>query len=166
MPFAPLVNILGPAGERWVPLHGLLPQSQVLAFHREALSLLETHRPAMQAHGVHHGTMFTCAGPGAFLYEFALYWQDERTLFHDTLLGPHHVAGLTDYPANPEGKRLVEMLHRDLIALFHRYGAVHFQVGKIYPLLKDRDPAAVGLLRALKQALDPQGLMNPTVLGL
>ncbi len=34
-PFQPLHNMLGPAGERWVPLHGLLPHSRVVAFHEE-----------------------------------------------------------------------------------------------------------------------------------
>jgi hypothetical protein len=45
MPFAPLFNTLGPKGERWVPLHGILPHSKVAPFH-EALTALYAARAA------------------------------------------------------------------------------------------------------------------------
>jgi FAD/FMN-containing dehydrogenase len=41
------------------------------------------------------------------------------------------------------------------------HGAVHFQLGKFYSYRAGRNPAALALLDAVKQALDPQGLFNP-----
>jgi FAD/FMN-containing dehydrogenase len=166
MPFAPLFNILGPKGERWVPLHGILPNSKVIDFHQSAEALLARHHSAMERLHVHVGTMFVAVGPGSFLYEFAFYWQDQRTVFHDRLLGRQHVESLPSYPPNPEGAALVQAIYAELLALFHKAGAAHFQVGKVYPLLSDRDPQSVRLMEAIKSALDPAGLMNPTVLGI
>lgn len=43
---------------------------------------------------------------------------------------------------------------------------VYFQIGRTYPLEQQSDPRAWRLLKAVKAELDPQGLMNPGVLGL
>ncbi len=77
-PFQPLHNMLGPGGERWVPLHGLLPHSRVVAFHEELTALVATRRAAIAANRVHIGAMFSCISASTFLYEPALYWQDQR----------------------------------------------------------------------------------------
>jgi FAD/FMN-containing dehydrogenase len=166
MPFAPLHNVLGPAGERWVPLHGIFPYSAVAAFHKDVNALLTAKQPAMTRLGVHVGRMFSTVGSGNFLYEPALYWKDEQTIYHRTVLDEGYRATLPKYPANPDGAALIAELRNALIDLYHRHGAGHLQVGKSYPLLRDRNPAAVSLLRGIKRELDPKGLMNPGALGL
>ena len=40
------------------------------------------------------------------------------------------------------------------------------QLGKAYPYMRGRNEQAAGLLKAIKQQLDPQKLMNPGGLGL
>jgi len=165
-PFQPLHNMLGPAGERWVPLHGLLPHSRVLAFHEEVNAFIASHRAAMASHRVHVGAMFSCIGASTFLYEPALYWQDLRTVFHERMMDADYLGRLPTYAANPEGARLVETLRTGLIRLMHAHGAAHFQIGKLYPYLDGRDAGAVGLLRAIKRELDPDGRLNPGALGL
>lgn len=166
MPFAPLHNILGPAGERWVPLHGIVPSSTVVAFHHEVDRCLAQHQAAMARHGAHVGRIFSSLGAGAFLYEPAIYWKDEQTVYHRTMLDAAYQASLPKYPANPEGAALVRDIRRDLMELFHKFGAGHLQVGKQYPYLRDRNPASIDLLRAIKTDLDPKGLINPGALGL
>ncbi|MCB2106957.1 MAG: FAD-binding oxidoreductase [Rhodobacteraceae bacterium] len=166
MPFAPLHNILGPAGERWVPLHGILPASTVVAFHHDVKRILDSYGEKMNQHGVHVGIIFSALGTGAFLYEPAIYWKDELTVYHRTMLDEDFKSALPSYPANPQGAALVRELRTDLLELFHRYGAAHLQVGKQYPLLRDRNPGAVAMLRAIKAAVDPKGLFNPGTLGL
>ena len=47
-----------------------------------------------------------------------------------------------------------------------KYGAVHVQIGQAYDLLGTREPQVAALLRQIKQALDPQRLVNPGSLGL
>ncbi len=166
MPFQPLHNMLGPDGERWVPLHGLLPHSQVLAFHAAFTSYVTACRDAMETHGVHIGAMFSCIGASTFLYEPALYWKDELAEFHHRMMEPAYLAKLPRYAANPQGAALVETMRNHIITLMHAHGAGHFQIGKLYPYALDRDPGAMRLLRAIKAELDPENLLNPTALGL
>ena len=54
----------------------------------------------------------------------------------------------------------------ELTALFLGRGATHLQVGRAYRFREGLAPDTFALLEAVKQALDPRGLMNPGVLGL
>ena len=166
VPFAPLFNILGPKGERWVPVHGVLPQTQVATFHAGLTALIERHQAEMDRLGVWIGKMFSPVGSTGFLYEIALYWPDARTAFHDTILGRAHLDTIPAYPASPEGAALADQLKGEMIALYAAHDAAHFQIGRAYPYRERLDPLALALLRAVKIQLDPQGLMNPGVLGL
>lgn len=165
-PFAPLHNVLGPAGERWVPVHGVLPASTVLAFHREFSAYLAGRQQDMAENGVHVGLIFSALGAGSFLYEPAFYWKDERSVYHRTVLDQAYRDSIPSYPPNPAGAELVQTMRQAAIEQYHRYGAGHLQVGKQYPLLRDRDPAAVELMRAVKTAVDAKNLFNPGALGL
>jgi len=165
-PFQPLHNMLGPAGERWVPLHGLLPHSKVLEFHGELTAYVEESREKMRAASVHTGAMFSCIGCSTFLYEPAFYWKDSRTPFHERMMDADYVAQLPVYPPNSPGAALVERLRTDIIGMMSRHGAAHFQIGKLYPYLKSRDEGSMSLLRALKRELDPDNRLNPGALGL
>lgn len=50
--------------------------------------------------------------------------------------------------------------------LSYARGAAHLQIGRTYAYRDALTPPALGLLRAIKAAVDPLGLMNPGVLGL
>lgn len=166
MPFAPLHNILGPTGERWVPLHGILPNSAVQPFNRDVVAYLASRKNAMDRHSVYVGRIFSSLGTGAMLYEPAIYWKDAQTVYHRTMLDESYQKSITHYAANPDGAALVQEIRTDLINVFHKYGAGHLQVGKLYPLLRDRSPDTVDLLRSIKAAVDPKGLINPGALAL
>lgn len=166
MPFQPLHNMLGPEGERWVPLHGLLPHSQVPAFHAAFTAYVTSKRAEMAEKRVHIGAMFSSIGAGIFLYEPALYWQDELTEYHERMMEPGYLAKLPRYAVNPAGAALVEEMRMAIIDMMHAHGAGHFQVGKLYPYDRARDPGALALLRGVKAQLDPQGLLNPGALKL
>ena len=166
MPFAALFNILGPKGERWVPVHGVLPQTLVAPFHAALIGLFEKHKAEMDRLGVWCGTMFSPVGSTGFLYEIAIYWPDARTAFHNTILDHDHLDAIPAYSASAESAALADQLKRNMIALYAAHDAAHFQLGRAYPYQQRLDPAASALLRAIKAQLDPQGLMNPGVLGL
>lgn len=166
LPFAPLTNILGPSGERWVPIHGVLRQTDVVPFHDALKALYAERKVEMTRLGVWAGTMFSPAGPSGFLYEVALYWPDDRTAYHLHTLDEDHVATLPTYPENAEARAFTDTLKRDIIALYQAHGAAHFQIGRAYPYQDRLDPQAAALLSGIKAMLDPQGLMNPGVLGL
>ena len=70
------------------------------------------------------------------------------------------------YEKNEGGRAFVQQLRKRIVDIYHKHGAIHFQVGKVYPLLRNRNEASVSMMRAIKQEVDPQNLMNPGALGL
>lgn len=166
MPFAPFFNVLGPKGERWVPLHGVMSHSKALAFHDALAKLYADEAPAMARHGVTAGGMFETVGSSGFLYEIALYWPDTRNDYHPSVVPADYLAGLPAYPENLAARAYVHELKSKLIDLYGAFGATHFQLGKAYPYASAIGPEPLAAVRALKAHLDPKGLMNPGALGL
>jgi D-lactate dehydrogenase (cytochrome) len=166
MPFAPLFNILGPGGERWVPIHGVFSHDHAVPFDAAFKALIAARQAEMDRLGVWLGTMFSTVGSTGFLYEIALYWPDARTPYHLTTLSADHLATQPDFPANPEARAFADDLKLAIIALMQDHGASHFQIGRAYPYQQRMAAPAKALLGAIKRELDPQGLMNPGALGL
>ena len=166
MPFAPLFNTLGPQGERWVPLHGVLPHSQVAPFHHALKEFFASRAAQMQQLGVWSGGMYTTVGTSGFLYEIALYWPGAQTAYHKMVLPADFLAKLPGYPHSDATTAYVEQLKLDLIALYEQSGATHFQLGKMYPYAGVLSAESLQLLRDIKKSLDPQHLLNPGALDL
>ena len=79
--------------------------------------------------------------------------------------GNFHIGYLVD-PARPEERALAESLSARLVARALRLegtctGEHGIGLHKMGFLLDEAGPAAVGLMRAVKQALDPKNIMNP-----
>jgi len=166
MPFIPLYPILGPKGERWVPMHGVMPFSRVDEFREKIRQLYADYAEQMQAHAVEKGAMFMSISTHAFLYEPVFYWEDSRTAFHKRFLPDEYLATLPEYDPNPGGRALVAEMRRRIQEIFSSVGASHMQIGKCYPYMHGRQETASKALRDLKASLDPDGLMNPGALGL
>lgn len=166
MPFIPLYPILGPKGERWVPMHGIMPFSRMAEFHARLSRLYADNTRRMQSLKVDKGAMFMTVTTHGFLYEPVFYWQDDRTVFHKRFLPKEYLDTLPEYPANPEGRALVRELRGEIQKLFASVGAIHMQVGKSYAYMEGRQPEAARALRDLKKQLDPRGIMNPGALQL
>ncbi|HHQ14881.1 MAG TPA: FAD-binding oxidoreductase [Chromatiales bacterium] len=166
MPFIPLYPVLGPRGQRWVPMHGLLPFSKVREFHDGIYAVYDEYAERMKQHKVEKAAMFTTIGTNAQLYEPVFYWEDERTIFHKRYLPQEYLDTLPEYPPNPEGRALVQEMKGRIQDVFSSVGAVHMQLGKSYPYLRGRQPEAERVIRDIKKSLDPDGLMNPGGLGL
>lgn len=166
MPFAPFYNTLGPGGERWVPLHGILPHAQAAKFH-DALEAFYTERAdELKRHGIWYGGMFSTVGTAGFLYEIAIYWPDEQTAYHKSVIPADYLANLPSFRAAPEARAAVEKLKRELVALYDAHGAIHFQLGRAYPYAQRLDDPALQLVRTIKDGLDPGHRLQPGVLGL
>lgn len=166
MPFIPLYPILGPKGERWVPMHGIMPFSKANEFHAMLTRLYSDNAARMQKAKVDKGGMFMAVNTHGFLYEPVFYWEDDRTAFHKRYLPQDYLKMLPEYAANPEGRALVRELRAEIQKIFASVGAVHMQVGKSYAYMTGRQPQAAQALRELKKQLDPQGIMNPGALQL
>ncbi|MEQ8773290.1 MAG: FAD-linked oxidase C-terminal domain-containing protein, partial [Erythrobacter sp.] len=166
MPFAPLNNVVGPKGERWLPMHAQLPHSAARPFHEALQSYWQSRRADMDAHGIYTGGMFMAVGTSVFIYEPTFYWPDARNIYHERTVEPDHLKGLPTYDAAPAAEALVKDMKREVVALMHEHGGVHYQIGRSYPYLEDHDPAHLAVVRALKRELDPDGIVNPGALGL
>jgi FAD/FMN-containing dehydrogenase len=100
------------------------------------------------------------------LYEPVFYWEDSHSTFHRKETPPEMLATMRSFPDNPEGRAVVQQVRDAMVELMYAHGAVHLQIGKAYPYVRERDGAFMGLLSAIKSQIDPQGLINPGALGL
>jgi D-lactate dehydrogenase (cytochrome) len=165
-PFAPLFNTLGPDGERWVPLHGYIPHSRAAEFHAAACEFLTIRRADMQRLGVWVGGMFMAMGTTALLYELAFYWPGAQSAYHRHALPQAYLDTLPQRADDAETVEFMDRLKRDLVALYGRHQATHFQLGKVYPYAGTLSAETLRLVRAVKTAVDPQNLLNPGALEL
>lgn len=153
-------------GRRMLPIHGLFPNSDVKAFHEAYCEYAETMRARMDAAKVTVVYTFTMLGKNVFLYEPVWYWEDEIDVFHEEMSPPAILENLKRFPANPDGRTLVEEMRIASIELMQKYGAGHLQIGRAYPFLRDRDPENIELLRAVKKQVDPGNIISPGAMGL
>jgi FAD/FMN-containing dehydrogenase len=165
-PFPPVNSMVGPAGERWVPVHGFLPHSRLIEAWEAIQALYASHADEMRRLGVEAGAMFAAVSPQACLIEPVFFWPDALNPLHRHAVEPAHLAKLKGFPANAESAALVQRLRAGIVDLFRERSAVHLQIARTYPLKQSHDPAAWALLEAVKQAVDPMNLMNPGSLGL
>ena len=165
-PFGPLNSMLGPDGERWAPIHGLLPHGKVQPCYDAIIALFDRHSAEMDRLGIHVGTLVGNVGGQGMIVEPCIYWPDSSNpLIRDTVEDAH-LRRLPKLEANAESWDLAQTLKRELVDLFFEHKAVHFQIGRTYRYRDSLDQAADALLKSIKRQVDPKGLMNPGSLGL
>jgi FAD/FMN-containing dehydrogenase len=165
-PFAEVNSMLGPNGERWVPVHGTVPFSRGAAMHASCEAVFARHAAAMQKYDIDHGYLCCTVGQVGTLLEPVMYWPDARNDFHERVLDADYLAKLPKHPPNPEAAAAVAKIREDLARNFMEQGAVSFQLGKFYYYQEGLEATAAGLLAQVKKLLDPAGRMNPGSLGL
>jgi len=165
-PFPPPNSMLGPEGERWVPVHGLLPHSKLIEGWERLQQLWSAHEAEMTRLKVDAGALIAATGRGGCLIEPVFFWPGEHNPLHREAVEPDHLAKLESRPDDPDANALVDELRREVIAIFKHLGSAHLQIARAYPLKESHDPAAWSILQAVKNEVDPRGLMNPGSLGL
>ena len=165
-PFPPVNSMLGPDGERWVPTHGIVRHSRAVETVNRIGALYDRHSADMERLGIGAGYMFLTVGTTGFLVEPVFYFPDEIGELHRRSVEPQHLKKLKGFARNDEARTFVNQLRGELIAIFTAMEAVHMQIGRTYPLMERLPEPARQLLRAVKQTVDPEGRMNPGVLGL
>jgi FAD/FMN-containing dehydrogenase len=165
-PFVEPNSMLGPNGERWAPIHGLLPHSKAVACYDAVEAFLDSHRAKMDALAMHTGTLFAVCGSAGVIIEPCIYWPGERNPFIEDKVESAHLAKLPVYAHSLEAHALMKTIKWGLIDLFRDHGAAHFQIARTYRYQESLDAQAAALLRAIKGHLDPYNRMNPGSLGL
>jgi FAD/FMN-containing dehydrogenase len=164
-PFPAANSILGPAGERWLPIHGQVPLSAAPDVFAGVQGVFSSMAQAFAQHGIHTGYLFSSMSTNALIIEPVFYWPDERAPVHEAAIEPAHLARLPVLPPNPAARAVVLEAKAKVIDVYRRHGCGHFQIGRTYPYRASREPASWAFLEAIKREVDPLGLMNPGVLG-
>lgn len=165
-PFVAPNSMLGPEGQRWVPIHAMVPHSRAVALLKAVHDYFDRHNDVLERHRIEWGYLLATVSYQTFLMEPVFFWEDERQLYHNRQLDPAYLAKLKTFPKNAAATRAVDDLRNGLAKLFMELGCVHFQIGKSYLYREGRDPETYRLLEAIKRHVDPLGLMNPGSLGL
>lgn len=165
-PFPPPNSMLGPDGERWVPVHGFLPHSKLVEAWEKLDVLWAENAHDMARLKVETGALIAATGRGSCLIEPVFFWPGEQNPLHAHAVEADHLARLSKHADNPEATALMDRLKGEVIAIFQSLGAIHLQIARTYPLQSRHAPAGWAILRALKRQVDPHGLMNPGSLGL
>lgn len=165
-PFTPLNNMIGPDGERWVPVHGIAPYSKVAEVTAAIEALFAANKSAMEKHGIETGYLFANVGQSAMIIEPVFFWPDALMAFHHRHVEDHVLKRVTQRDENLAARQAVDELKSALATLLMEQGAVHFQIGKFYRYKDGLAPESYALVKALKAIVDPKGLMNPGALGL
>jgi len=165
-PVPPLNSILGPEGERWAPVHGVVALSQAQAVFDAIEALFAEMAEAFTQHGVYVGYLFTAMSTNALIIEPVFYWPEARHALIETTIEPEHLARLPVLADNPAATAVVTEARRRVIEICAAFGSGHFQIGRGYPYRQSRDAASWALIETLKATLDPTGALNPGGLGL
>jgi len=165
-PFTPLNGILGPNGERWVPVHGLFNVDRAQAGYRAYLETLEAFETEMTAAGITSATLFSAVGSTTTLMEPMFFWQDELEPLHFDTLEDKVAKRIPRNPSNASARSQVTKLRQAIMDAWKPLGAGHFQVGRAYPFAASLDGVQQRVYKQLAATLDPHQQMNPGVLGL
>ena len=164
MPFTPPNSMLGPEGERWVPVHAIFPHSAAQAAFAALEKFFALKKLTLAEHKIRIGYLMSTISHQAVLLEPVFYWSDGHTEYHKRVVEADYLKKCGEPAANPAATRAVAGLKREVADLLRGLGGTHFQIGKFYSYREGRHPASLALFDAIKAALDPKGLMNPGVL--
>ncbi len=165
-PFGPVNSMIGPAGERWLPVHGLVPHSKALETFEAIEGIIKLNEAVMTQHEILTGYLLTSIGTSCFVIEPVFYWPDALGELHRHSVDDDVLAKINAFPDNPEARGHVMRIRGDVMACFKDIGASHLQIGRAYPYQEGLSELPRELVGEIKRLLDPQGRMNPGSLGL
>ena len=164
-PFTPLNNMVGPNGERWVPIHTLVPHSKAKSTMADAKRLFAANQAEFDEHGIGVGFLLATVSTNAFVIEPVFFTPDELNEIHKETVEDSVLNRMSGFPANPEAAAVTARVRKELIDLFCDAGGIHMQIGKSYPYRDGLKPESWRVVQAIKDAVDPENRVNPGSLG-
>jgi D-lactate dehydrogenase (cytochrome) len=162
-PFRPIKALLGPDGERWLPLHGVFRISDAERGYRGLADVLHKCEGKRTSHGLKVSLLTVTSGE-AIIIEAHLFWPDSLGRFHRRHVTEAQRRRYGAEPARPEARAFAHALRADLSKALRDAGAEHLQIGRYYPYEENLDPVHRKLVQGLKTMLDPAGILAPNVL--
>ncbi len=153
-------------GRKLLPIHGIFPWSKIEAFQQAYSKLIQSHQVALTEAGITIADICSALGKNGLLFEPVFYWSDKLDRFHHEMAPDAIAASYVDADDNPKARDLIEALKGEIINLMNQHGAVHMQIGKLYPYMAGREEQNASFLKELKMLLDPDNVINPGALGL
>lgn len=165
-PFGPLNSIMGPTGERWVPIHGIVPVSEGAACVAELDAAFESMRTELEKHDILTGYLLTSLSTTGFLIEPVFIWPEEIFDIHRKTVEPSVLSKIKTFEPNPAATQAVTVARQRVLDIFKSHGAAHFQIGRTYPYLETREEGTRELVERIKSAVDGNFTINPGSAGL
>ena len=158
--------MVGAEGERWLPVHGLVPHSRGEAVLAEVEAVYERNRDTLKQFNIETGYLIAVVSEQITVLEPVFFWPDELNALHRQSLEPDHLARLNQFDAVPDAWDAVYKVKSEVVDVLSAEGASHMQLGKAYHYHSALKAPALDLITGIKAALDPDGIMNPGALGL
>ena len=162
-PFRPIKALLGPDGERWLPVHGVFRLGDVAGAQDALGAALAGHQAELAAQEM-NVSLLTVSSGDAIILEPHLFWPDSLHRFHRRHVSDRQLRHYGDRPDRPEVRAFAHGLRKELGDVLHKAGAEHLQIGRHYPYERELDSAQRELMLAIKHSVDPSGLMAPGAL--
>lgn len=158
-------GMVGPEGERWVPVHGIFRPRDAAEAMRRLRKFLDDRAEILSKAGITSSWLLSSSGPYV-LIEPMLYWRDSLDPLHLKYLSGRNRERFGSFAPVPAVRDVARELRQGLRDEMDALGAVHCQIGRFYNLEQQQADGSFGELRKLKARVDPAGLLNPGVLGL
>jgi len=164
-PFRPIKALLGPEGELWLPVHAVFRLSESAAAAARIETLIDSLKPDAAKLDITMSRLCVSSG-SSIIQEVHLFWPDRLTPFHLRNATSDQRQRYANRTANPTARAAAHAIRAELAAAMRAAGGWHLQVGKYYPFASEIDAETKRFLAAIKQTVDPKGLMNPGSLNL
>lgn len=165
-PFGPLNNIIGPNGERWVPLHTIVPHSRAESTMAAVQAVFERNDVTMEEFGIGYGFLLATVAHNGFVIEPVFFTPDALDEIHRETVQASVLRRIRGFDANPDAAAATARIRGEVIEAFRKAGGIHMQIGKSYPYREGLESDTYALVEKIKHAVDPACRVNPGSLGL
>lgn len=152
-------------GRRMLPVHGIIPWSEMLAYGEAYFKMMDGYKVRLTALDITVADIFSSIGTSSLLCEPVFYWPDSHTDYQREMSSQFWTQNWQDTPENPKARDLIAEVKTAIVNLQYEHGAAHIQIGKAYPYMRGRADNTTTFLTVLKADLDPDNLINPGALG-
>ena len=165
-PFTPLNNVVGPRGERWMPIHTIVPHSKSHETMKKIAQLLEDNQSELDENEIGVGFLYTVISNNGFVIEPVFFTPDSIDEIHREVVEDNVLKNIECFEDNIDARELTLRLRGELLRLFEDSGGVHMQIGKSYDFKRGLRDEAWSLIKNIKDIMDPKKVINPGVLSL